>query len=920
MNKTSLDAHIKRLEQKRTELMTSYKSSDPDHYKKSKKYRSLSEAISTGKAIITQLFQLQDNAKKSEDLVAYVEDMKTENPAMAQFMVNVGKTAKKHTENSKKVYQFVRKIADECLGKKFLVRLPKSCNLNYNARITTFNGTDPYNVKSGPFGFAPRPINADPNYAASRSFKRKIDALKTSHIIDEKGLFHHYLEDYADTASPTTSKGTNGNARLGSSDRYSQGALKGNYNPFSEKWEWNYKPEPQGGFYSHSLLGTSFTSLDYANGTVAFSALPIAIQQGLMPIDTKNLLSDSNRLQCYVKYNNSHTLDFTGVNAQDMTQQTTTEAGQFVPDIIEDLPNNNIDAETSFGSMEELKKDQIAGISQPDSVAFVKCSVEEVLYLPPKLEEKDREVWANIYDMKFAVPEVEIFETIEKEIAADGTETCTTKSNVHIPRSLPIFGVPKDGGSDSFAAWTDFKRVYDKNLKAWIIDTKIPNLDDEHVYVLITVPGRIKSTIDVRWRDGPKQAHNAVQIKHLMTQDVVKIPEFKKPSMPKADINSVTPPCGNPPEFKWDPDANNIDAVIDAAKALASTAASGYGLKGFHRGKSPNSWSPGLKSDWIRLTLEEVSSARTIAKIAQRGANFAQPQIKMGFSSPSPIFPDIVVIPLMSEERCYGPWMSASQLDFSADSRVKYSNIGGRVEFVKDENLAPWNYAGYQLMDEAGSLKANFSNSLLLFSERGGFVMPDAPTGIALASALKAGGPLITSIGISVGEGGVKTTIKMDLYTSSFGKLQKQKEMSISQVAREKQKALDERNSAIRRGLGKRQTSSDLVNTVMQAGGQKLLDKAAEIAAQVKANEGTGKAVEKQMLILDKDGGTSATDQGVADAMSALSPGEVHGAMQNSVAVEVAALWQAGSSRPSSSLPSEVASTQGLWADQGKHT
>ena len=160
----------------------------------------------------------------------------------------------------------------------------------------------------------------------------------------------------------------------------------------------------------------------------------------------------------------------------------------------------------------------------------------------------------------------------------------------------------------------------------------------------------------------------------------------------------------------------------------------------------------------------------------------------------------------------------------------------------------------------------------------------------------------------------------MDLYTSSFGKLHKQKEMSISQVGREKQKALDERNSAIRRGLGKSQTSSDLVNTVMQAGGQRLLDKAAEIAAQVKANEGTGKAVEKQMLILDKDGGTSSTDEGAAEALSALSPGQVHGAIQNTAVVEVAALWQAGSPRPHSSLPSEVASTQGPWTDRAKYT
>ena len=436
--------------------------------------------------------------------------------------------------------------------------------------------------------------------------------------------------------------------------------------------------------------------------------------------------------------------------------------------------------------------------------------------------------------------------------------------------------------------------------------------------MLITVPGRIKSTIESRWRDGPQQAYNGVQIKHLMTQDVVKIPEFAKPSMPQADVNSVNPPCGKPPEFEWNPNGINPAKLMDEANALASAAASGYGLEGSHRTEEAgvNSWRPGQKSDWITLTLEEVSSARSIAKTAQKGSNFAQPQNKMGFSSPSPIFPDIVAIPLMSEERCYGPWMSASQLDFSAGARVKYSNIGGRVEFVKDENLAPWNYAGYQLMDEAGSLKANFSNSLLLFSERGGFVMPDAPTGIALASALKAGGPLITSIGISVSQGGVKTTIKMDLYTSSFGKLQKQKEMSISQVARERQRSLDERNSALRRGLGKRQTSSDLVNTVMQAGGQKILNYASDVAAQIKANEGVGRVVKEQMLILDKDGGTSASEEEVDEKLSSMNSNERNGATDKSVVVSIASQFQAAARGPHPDLPSEDLSQRAAMLDR----
>jgi hypothetical protein len=180
-----------------------------------------------------------------------------------------------------------------------------------------------------------------------------------------------------------------------------------------------------------------------------------------------------------------------------------------------------------------------------------------------------------------------------------------------------------------------------------------------------------------------------------------------------------------------------------------------------------------------------------------------------GFSSPSPVFPDLVAVPLMSMERCYGPWQSASVQNFTGSTQVRYSNIGGKIEFAKDENLAPWNYAGYQLMNEAGQLQAQFSNSLLLFTERGGFVMPEAPTGISLAKALKSGGPLVTSISVSIGDS-IKTTVKMDLYTSRFGKLQKQKENAIGKAARERQKIIDEKNALTRKGMGKAASSANM--------------------------------------------------------------------------------------------------------------
>lgn len=903
LSEQSLTGRITNLEAKLRDMIGGQ---SDDSYKNTQKYKDLISAINDGKSILSDLGKMAINSKATnKDIIASVQDLSDPgNGSIARFLYNIEKTAKKHTENARKVYEFVRKIADECLGKKYLVRIPKSCNLNYNVDISTFNGNVPFNIEMGPFGFAPRPINADPNYAASSDFFQEISKFKANKVISNNSLFHHYLEDYTVPSFPDAGE------RLPISSNYNNGALKGNYNPFSESWEWNYKPEPQGGFHNYSLFGTNLTSLEYLGGKIPFTSLPKSMQQGLCPIDVQNLLSDSNRIKCYVKYNHSEMLDFTGVNPEDMTQQTINEAGQFVPDIVESLPNNNIDAETSFNSIEELKKDQRLLNRKQDAVAFVKSTVEERLYLAPKVENKSRDIWANEYEMKFAIPDVTTVETVN--------EDCTKTSRPEITRAFPIFSVPKDGGRDgSSARWKDFERKWDENLKGWIVNTNVSELDDEHVYALVTVPGRIKSTVDTRWRDGPLQAYNTVKIKHLMTQDVVKIPEFAKPSLPTADLSTTKLPCGSPnvyPEKQKAVDEARNYGLIGAhyrptADDRARAALGGSALP-------EEGWRAGKEEDWIRLSLEEITSARRITKTVLKGFALNQPQIELGFTSPSPIFPDMVAIPLMSQERCYGPWLSASQLDSSADARVKYSNIGGRVEFIKDENLAPWNYAGYQLMNQAGSLQAQFSNSLLLFSERGGFVIPDAPTGIAIATALQQGGPLITSVGINVSQGGVKTTVKMDLYTSQFGKLQKQKEMAISQIGRERQRTLDEKNNAIRRGLGKSQTSTDLVSTVMEAGGKIIMDKAAEIAKQIAANEELGREIEESMMIIGKDHTTSMGTRDLEKVMSSADSNALKGQLAKNVIMKNSDAFTAYSKTPNANLPSVKPDVSGPMSDR----
>lgn len=855
---------------------------NPNFKSTDKRYQALIEQLSEHTQIMDYYDQMTANINAAGDSIAFVENL--ENGPLGKFLFNIEKTARKHEENAKKVYDFVKSVADECLGKKFLVRIPKSCNLGYSQEISTFSRIDPYNIQNGPFGFAPKPIssnvdviggvyydinNINPAMSTTASFLHNANRIFNG---NPENLWNHYLQDYDSDKLFLNKRDI--------ADVYSFGALKGNFNPFSESWEWNYKPEGQGGFYGFNLFGVNISALQALKLGIPWSSMPSVIKNGLCPIDMTNLLSESNRVQCYVRYNHSENLDFTAVSPNDMVQQVMSYGGQFIPDIVEELPNNNIDNKIRFEDISQTKEDQQKKIKQPDSMAFVKCSVDEKLYMPPKLQQYSLDVFAREYIFTLAIPEPKEVEGINPD--------CSPNPTFEYPELLPVFSIPKDGGKDGkSSSWVDFNRIYDPDLDGWIINTELEELDDEHVYALITVPGRIRSTIDTRWNDGQNQAYQAMQLKHLMTQDTVQIPEFNKPNIPVPGQTSI--PCGPPQEF---------DEQIDAEKEARK-----YGLYG----ATPidNKWIPGKPEDWLMLSLEDVSSARSIAKKVIQGSISNNPNVRIAYSQPSPVYPDIVALPLMSMERCYGPWMSATQLNPEKDPRIRYSDIGGKAEFIKDENLAPWNYAGYQLMNEAGSLQAQFSNSLLLFSERGGFVIPDAPTGIALATALKNEGPLITSIGINVSEGGVKTTVKLDLYTSQWGKLAKQKEMAISQISRERQKLRDEQNSAIRRGLGKRSTSTDLVNSVMNAGGRQVLNMVNGITNQIESNRELGEKVSEGVIAVGPNGGVAYNDpKDLMRAMSTMDFNTVTKQLASTVTQSAVDPWQPYSTSPNANLPS----------------
>lgn len=642
----------------------------------------------------------QEDAYK-KDLVKFIKEhpedinIKYELDNLASFQKIISKISKRSKENATRVYNFIKKIAEECIGKKFLVKIPRYVNPFYNKQISLVNNNiNIGDYEFGPFGFKPRAINTVPGYEYSQPFLAHV--LLEQQLIPSQNYGGKMAASFLKEKTYPYSKTLNG-------------ALDIHFNPINEQYEYNYIPEPQGGYIEFDLLANISQNRS------------LAINQGLAPIDLTYFVKN-NRLGAYVRFDNSQDLGFEGINSEDFTQQTM-EGSYLVSDISSTLDNLS-SAEFSLPNI------GVPSTTRKPSIAFVKCEVDEKLYMPPK---------SIIYNFSVHATQV-----IDKGVYPDGTRQRLNPNTCECEDLLDYYTshyIPKPSKGQVVTI-----RDFIRDINTGYYKTSINDLDTNNVYALITLPNQIVPLADKRFQDGYLSNINSHQYKHLLTMDVVKLPEFNKPA------------------FKNKPPTNFMQE---------------FG----------NSFSPAT-----------ISAALNARSQSLRSLQFGLPQ-RIQAAAPSPVFPNLVVLPLRSTERCYGPWVS-NQLDVQGQV---YNNIAGRVEFVKDENLAPWNFNGYDLMNSAGILQARFSNSLLLQSERGGFVIPEAPSGIYLGKFLSDRGPLVTNISIDISDAGVRTTYKMDLYTSSFGKLAKQKQEQIANISRERQKLKDERNALIRKGLAKHQ-------------------------------------------------------------------------------------------------------------------
>ena len=655
------------------------------------------------------------------------------------LFTRVSKLHKKAVANSKKIYDFVRGVADKHLGKTFLVKIPKDTNVFYRDDISFSDyGADTNyvgQIQTGPFGFKPEPIDANnPTQYFSKSFQTLMRSIAVNSTPPAP---FDYLR--ARTVDKTNLLGLASQGVTITERRpdYSDGALKCNFDQIDDKWVFNYEIDTNGGWFDHQMCPKPIR-LEHINEmlgrNLGINRLPYVTQNILFPKDMYNFIEGDGRVKAYARYNHSQHLNFHGISKDKMTQQQISWNGHLMPVMLDELDNMMPD---KFVSLRSKNK------NAPEMTAFVKVDVDAKLYMAPRaMTIPNSPVFGtNVLDIGGYVPPQAVLDSGD----------CKYKLSYGFYEPIYVPHPKKGGFAGVVVDHIDFQRTYFPELNGDIINTEPHSLDPDAVYALITIPGRVKPTIDSRMQDGPNQIHGTQDMKSMLTQDVVKnFPGFERPTMRGAPKGFVGAIC------------NQLSAV-------------------------------------------SLNQAINAAKAQMKGAMLDDPYRKLGIVTESPVFPDIVAIPLRSKERCYGPWISSAV----EGQQIRYKNIGGKVDFKKDEKLAPWNFGGYDLMNQAGVLEAQFSNSLLLFSERGGIVFAGAPRGNTLCQQLVNGGPLVTSISVNVGEGGVSTTYKMDLYTSRFGKLDQQKRGEIDKASRERQKIMDTRNQRIRKGLDKSASSFD---------------------------------------------------------------------------------------------------------------
>ncbi|NDC95159.1 hypothetical protein EB077_07630, partial [bacterium] len=154
--------------------------------------------------------------------------------------------------------------------------------------------------------------------------------------------------------------------------------------------------------------------------------------------------------------------------------------------------------------------------------------------------------------------------------------------------------------------------------------------------------------------------------------------------------------------------------------------------------------------------------------------------------APMAVIPTAAAIPMKSNVRVYGPYVSNNF----------FSSTGGcNVETNTD--LAPWVFGSNGVMNTAGQALANAYQAGLSEAESGSATLPGLPgqhgggiPSLGWLGLVPGGGPNLTGINVSFSSSGINTSYTFQTFTPKFGNLTRSTVDQLKNIARNRQKQL----------------------------------------------------------------------------------------------------------------------------------
>ena len=119
----------------------------------------------------------------------------------------------------------------------------------------------------------------------------------------------------------------------------------------TDQYEFNYAPDPQGGFFEYELASNVLAPAEVPKNPFHW---PRAMQNMLTPLDLSNFIDNNGRVSCYARFDNSQWLDFHGISKSSLSQQVISHNGAIIPDITMELDNMRPDKSTSLKAPKDI--------------------------------------------------------------------------------------------------------------------------------------------------------------------------------------------------------------------------------------------------------------------------------------------------------------------------------------------------------------------------------------------------------------------------------------------------------------------------------------------------------------------------------------------------------------------------------------